>query len=671
MTDEIKLGRQVRDLATSELKVRKRENDGAQISFSASSEIEIERWFGTEILVHDETAVRLDRVKGGAVPMLFNHNWDDPIGMVDSAKLEGGRLIVDAHLFATERSWAVEAMIAGGLRNVSIGYQVLTFQEDAKKKVYRAIDWEPLEMSVVTVPADASVGIGRDKDDVQNVRIVRHNTEVSANEPLSEGTIKALHEGMAALRQWLDPENEAAAIRAAFVAGKKISPEPEVRAHTAAAAAQPGVIMSDAVAATVADPKAVLPAEPRQALPSLDAEKQRMKGIENLCTMNKIGEDQKSRWIADGTDIVQATDEILLLLKERGERNPNPVTRLGLSTKEQKRFSLARMILAVKDREFTDAGFEVECSREISTRLGKTPNPNKFYVPFEVQQQPVQQTRDLTVATAGAGGYLVQTSNMGFIDLLRNRSVAMRMGATRLSGLRDSITIPRQTVGGTAIWLANEASTITESTPTFVQIALSPKSVGAYSEISRQLLLQSNPAADAIVTGDLAAQTAIAADLAVLEGSGAGGQPTGISGTSGIGSVTGTSLGFAGILNFQEDVATANVMPVRGGYVTTPAVSSFMIQRVKYASTASPLWEGNIWDGTMQGFPAMSSNQLTAATMIFGDWANIIIAEWGTLEVEVNPFANFQAGIVGVRAIYSMDVGVRVPASFSRAVTIT
>jgi len=72
------------------------------------------------------------------------------------------------------------------------------------------------------------------------------------------------------------------------------------------------------------------------------------------------------------------------------------------------------MVLAVESKDFGAAGFEVECSREIATRLGKSPNPHKFYVPFDIQQRPVEDDprrgqRDLTVATAGAGGYLVQT----------------------------------------------------------------------------------------------------------------------------------------------------------------------------------------------------------------------------------------------------------------------
>jgi HK97 family phage major capsid protein len=280
--------------------------------------------------------------------------------------------------------------------------------------------------------------------------------------------------------------------------------------------------------------------------------------------------------------------------------------------------------------------------------------------------------RDLTVATAGAGGFLVGTENIGFIEMLRNRSVAFRMGARRLSGLQGSVTVPRQSAAATAVWLANEASTATESQQTFVQMALAPKNVGAYTELSRQLLLQSSPGAEGIVTDDLAQVVATAADLGVLEGSGAGGQPTGISGTAGIGSVTGTSLAAGGVLEFQSDVAGANVTPMRPGYVTTPAVAALLMVRPELPTTGTTrLWTGNIWDGALFGIPAMSSNQLTAASAIFGDWQEVVVGEWGVLEVEVNPYANFQAGIIGVRAMYSMDVGVRRPFAFSRATSIT
>jgi hypothetical protein len=93
--------------------------------------------------------------------------------------------------------------------------------------------------------------------------------------------------------------------------------------------------------------------------------------------------------------------------------------------------------------------------------------------------------------------------------------------------------------------------------------------------------------------------------------------------------------------------------------------------RVKFSSTASPLWEGNVWDGQMCGFNAMSTNQMAAGTMLFGDWSQVVVGEWGVLEIEVNPYANFQAGIIGVRALVSIDVGLRYAGAFSYGAAMT
>jgi HK97 family phage prohead protease len=160
MSDEIKVGPLLRDFAGIEVKVEKRDGGGARLSFSAASEAPVERFFGTEVLAIDERAIRMERFSRGAAPLLFNHNWDDPVGMITDARVQGGRLMVDAKMFATERAKEIEAMVDGGLRNVSIGYQIHAIEEDAKRGIFRATDWEPLEVSIVTVPADSTVGIG-------------------------------------------------------------------------------------------------------------------------------------------------------------------------------------------------------------------------------------------------------------------------------------------------------------------------------------------------------------------------------------------------------------------------------------------------------------------------------------------------------------------------------
>ncbi|HKQ24096.1 MAG TPA: phage major capsid protein [Burkholderiales bacterium] len=611
-----------------------------EISFS-SEEAKVARWFGKEILSHARGAVNLERFNSGRANLLVNHDPSDWVGVIESARVDDdkvGRAVV--RFGNSERANEVFQDVQDGiLTSVSVGYSRdemrLTKTGKDEDDEYTVTRWSPFEASLVTIPADQKVGVGR-------------AAEGQVHQPAVSAT----------------------------------SQESPMTTETRGAATQ----TADDVAATAAaGADAVQRAqETVQKMSAVEMEKARRSAIEKLCKANKLDDRMRDTWISQGYTIDQVADDILLILEERGRSNPQPASRLGLTTQETQRFSLSRAILAAasKDNDWSKAGFELECSRSVAQRMGKIAEPHKFYVPFEVIERPLDHQvreylanlgrRDLTVATAGAGGFLVSTENMGFIEMLRNRSVAFRLGARRLSGLQGSVTVPRQSAAATAVWLANEASTATESQQTFVQMALAPKNVGAYTEISRQLMLQSSPGAEGIVTDDLAQVVSVAVDLATLEGTGSGGQPTGISATAGIGSVTGTSLAAAGVLEFQADIAGANVTPMRPGYATTPAVAALLMVRPELPSTGTTrLWTGNLWDGALFGMPAMSSNQLTAASMIFGDWQEVVVGEWGVLEVEVNPYANFQAGIIGVRAIYSMDVGVRRPFAFSRATSIT
>jgi phage head maturation protease len=623
-----------RALDVSDLEMRK-DNGSTRIRFSGSSTYPVQRFFGNEVLDHAPGAVRLARAKMGALPLLFNHDLNDVVGMVDDVRIEGERTIVDAHFFDTERAREVQAMVAGGLKNVSTQYRIHRVEERPKTNTSFVREWEPFEYSIVSVPQDPTVGAGRSVGEEFEVRMVRASS-TAENAAIQEKT------------EMSDADQGSAAPSAA---------------NPPTAAANGGASSAVENASRAVEQQS-----------ALQLEQERVRGITKLAQANKISDNVRDAWIRQGYNFDQVGTDLLQILEERGKHNPSPATKLGLSGQEAQRFSMTRAILACTTDDWSKAGFELECSKAVAQKRGIVADPRKFYVPFEVLERPMPNSgrRDLTVATAGAGGYLVETENQGFIEILRNRSVCFRMGARRLSGLVGSVTIPRQSVAGTAYWLANEATDITESQQTFVQVALSPKNVGAYTEISRQLLLQSSPAAEGIVNDDLAQVVAVAADLAGLEGSGSAGQPTGISATSGIGGVTGTSLAAAGVLEFQSDVASNNVIPASGGYVTTPAVAALLMVRPELPSTGTErLWKGSLYDGSLFDQRAMSSNQLTAASMIYGDWQELVIAEWGSLEVEVNPYANFKAGIVGVRAIYSMDVGVRRPFAFSRATSIT
>ena len=382
--------------------------------------------------------------------------------------------------------------------------------------------------------------------------------------------------------------------------------------------------------------------------------------------INKLGKLNQRRDLAgvavlSGWTVEHFKSELRSAIVPEHRRAP---TEVGLSEKEIPQYSIlqhAQRIAPDPARRLTGT-LESESSDAVAKKIGRMPSPGGFFVPYEVQH------RDLGVTAASAGGYLRETSNVSFVELLRNLAVLLRMGATKMAGLVGDAVIPKQTVAGTAYWLATETAQITESQQTFAQISLSPKTIGGYTEISRQVKLQA-PAVEGIVMADLAKIIALGIDLAGLVGTGAAGQPTGIINTAGIGGVTGTALALAGVLEFQTDLA--NALTPTCGYVTTPAIASLLAQRQKAASTSTFLWEGSVLDGTLGGCRAMSSAQMPAANILFGDFSQIAIGEWGVLEIVVDPFTKFASGILGIRALYSIDIAVRSPSAFSLATSVT
>jgi HK97 family phage major capsid protein len=588
----------------------------AMLAFA--SETPYQRWWGVEVLDCAPTAIRLGRLQSGG-PLLCDHNTTDQIGVIENVQIGADRVCRALVRFGkSERASEIFQDVIDGIRqNVSVGYQIHkavlvesadpnAVQEDAAD-VYRVTDWEPFEVSIVSVPADASVGIGR---------------SAGADSPIAPASIPTLKETtMSTATETTAPVTPAApAITSA-----------DVRAQVAAERAQVREIIA------------------------IGEQFARFNGVELAKQAIEKGEtvEQLRAQIMNAVTAAQTTQ----------------ATNLDLSAKEQKRFSVFKAIRAISDKTWKGAEFELECHSEILKRTGLSEAVHGgFYMPADIQR------RDLTVGTPTAGGNLVATNldAANFIDLLRARSRVAALGATMLPGLVGNLSIPKLTGAATAYWLTNEATAITESQQTIGQLALTPKTVGAYTELSRQLMLQSTPAAEALVMGDLAKVLALAIDLAAFEGSGSSGQPTGISQTANIGSVTGGSLDLADIIEFQTDLAGSNALADGCAYVTTPAVAGLLKGRARIASTDSKtIWEGSILDGTVDGFRATSTTQLTAASMIFGDFSQVVIGEWGMLEIALNPYAAFATAITGIRAIQSVDVGIRQAAAFSRATSIT
>lgn len=143
----------------------RRSVNSSSFTLSFSSEAPVRRAWGIEILSHAPGAVHLDRLEQVGT-LLVNHDWDDPVGRLDDVRIERRRGLALATLAKTARGREVQQLVDDEvLRAVSVSYAIRRTREggrnDAGEPVFIVEEWEPLEVSVVSVPADYSVGVGR------------------------------------------------------------------------------------------------------------------------------------------------------------------------------------------------------------------------------------------------------------------------------------------------------------------------------------------------------------------------------------------------------------------------------------------------------------------------------------------------------------------------------
>jgi HK97 family phage major capsid protein len=631
------------------------------LSFSSEKAV-VPRWYGGEILDHSPKSVRMDFMNSGRAPFLMYHDQRQQIGVIEKANIGGDKIGHAIARFGRTASAtdALSNVDDGIFVNTSVGYRVHEMILDSEKDgepIYRVTDWEPYEASIVGVPADTNVGVGR---------AAVLPTDAGPSGETTEADPEARVE-----RASSSPEPILKTTTTQVATTKSATTTTEVQT-TAIPAATRGVTSvtteTTAAAGTSAEPKKIT---------GIEAEKERKQAIENICLVNKIDARVQGRWIEDGTRITDVLKEVVEIQAERSKRPSTAAASLGLSGSETKRYSLFRAIRALRfggqnQRFLQEAAFEIECSQTIGKRFNREMTTS-ILVPSEILQRPfgdeaarAMQERAMATTPGSKGGYMVNVQNMGFIDILRNRSVSMRMGARVLSGLQGNVTFPRQTGKVTVTWQAGEGTSITAADQALGQLSMTPKTCIAITDVSEQLLAQASPSAEAFVMADLASDVAIdGVDAAVINGTG-GAQPLGIKNTTGVatGQDSATAT-YAKVLAFISTAGAANAIRGNPGWVTNTVGASVLMQRQRFTSTDTPLWTGNMLDGQVGGFNAMSSEQLASGNLIFGSWDEVVIGEWGVLELSTdNGGTRFNTAQVGIRAMWMVDVLLRYPQAF-------
>jgi len=586
----------------------KRADEGKRtIEVAFSSEEVVERYFGDEVLDHNPQSVRLDRLNnGGAV--LVEHDRNDQVGVVESARIDSDRVGRATLRFSkSKRGKEIYQDVLDGIRTlISVGYSVSKWEEtrEGEKTKLRATDWMPYEISFVSIPADASVGVGRSNKQEKETKMtdVKKEVEVQAERKVEAPQINVRELQDKTRRQELDRINSI-----------------------------------------------------RQMAEQHDFDKLGADAIERGTDSNAFYKELLEK-VGERNAAVRAKQET-----ETGEA----AGKVGLSRKEKNAFSMVRLMDAManpNDRSAQNAaGFELEVCAEAERTLPGDFKVRGSFIPTEVFN------RDLTAGTATDGAELVATNLLSgsYIDVLRNNMVALQAGATMLPGLVGNVAIPRQTSGAAATWISAEDGDATESEPQFDQITLSPKDLAAYTEVSRRLSLQSSPAIEGIVRNDLFMALALGMDAAVYYGSGSSGQPQGIDGATGVADPTfasATAPTYAELVTQMKTLMTSNAAN-NLTYIGSPDFWETVKTTPKQGSGV----EGNfISDGnSILGRNLLTSSQLAADDFVLGDFSNILIGEWGGIELNTDPYTHSLKGKTRYVIFKTCDIAIRHPQAFS------
>jgi len=595
--------------ATIEKKYYEDDEDDRSIELSFSSETPYERSFGMEIIDHDK--MDLSFLDSGNAPFLADHDATKVIGIVEKVNVANARGRAKVRFGKNDLAQSIFQDIKDGIRpNISFGYEVLSMEkvktkgEDEEKPSYKVATL-PLEISSVSIPADQTVGVNRSK-------------EIKNNDDNNQSNIKVTNT--------MEKENN-------NVVAPKVDTEKTV-------------------------------------------ELARKSEVDRVREIYAVAEKHNQKSLADESiknGLSVAEFKGVILEKIGNQPIATRSDEVGLSKKEQRNYSLAKGVKAMATGNWSGAELEKEASDEIAKRSGKS--ARGIFVPSDANFYK----RDLTQGTATAGGNLVATDMLvgSYVEALRNKSMVRQAGATVLSGLVGECVIPAQNATTTAYWVA-ENSAPTEGAPTYRQIAMSPKTVSAYVDVSRHLMHQSSLAIESILRKDLIDGLSSAVDLGALAGSGSSNQPTGILNQSGIGSVAiGTNGGagtYAKVVDTWKEVAKDNADIGALSWFTSPTQVARFMQTAKVSSTDSQMIM-NTQDNLM-GYNVNVTNQMpdtltkgsssgNCSALLFGNFNDVIIGEWGNLDIAVDPYSLSTIGATRITSFYDIDIAVRHAESFS------
>lgn len=634
------------------------------IPIAISSEAPVLRydwWTGDEyyeVLDHSPASVDLSYARDG-MPYLLEHKSVEQHGLIENVRISPDRkLRGDLRMSRAQRSQEIRQDILDGIRKkVSVGYITgdayeQTPGQNGGAPTRRFTQWMPFEGSGVSVPADYTVGYGRNGEGADAPpRIRTALLRFSELHPLTRSARRA--------------------------------EEPTMEPTPAATPAAPNV--------TDITERATQAAE------------ERASNIAALANQHGCNE-RLAGWLKDRKTVEQVSREINDILADRLAKPVKTVDPIELSERENRQFSMARAILhasggAIEEARGMDFGFERELMQEAQKRTPFTAGKGGTLIPLTT----IKGRANVDSATSTTGGPFKFTQPGDFIELLRNATSVLRAGATVLAGLTGPVTFPKQNAAATGTWVGeNPGSDMSRSNLTTTTVSLAFKTIQSASAVSRQALFSAasgNYDLEQIIRNDMARVIALAIDLGALNGSGSANQPLGLLQDTNVGTAptlgtNGGTMAWGNWVDLETAVGDANAMG-RLAYLTNTKQRGIAKKSAVLGNTAGavPIWGGVIpgysgagpgsvsspisADGVVNGYPALASNQVprnltkgTATTVcsavIFGAFEHLLVGMFGAgFEILIDPYTLKLQNMIDITAWNFVDVANRYPVAFA------
>lgn len=613
------------------------------LSASSSAPVERAAWGEVfrEVLDHAPDAIDLSRVDG--MPVLLEHDRAQQIGVVEQLEVRDGKTYAQVRFSSQGRGAEIEADVADGIRrNVSIGYVVREYMYDGADEagvpLYRAVDWMPTEISIVSVASDPTVGVGRADGAVEHTAVITGLPEAAPADPAPAPAQEQQEEPQAAATT---SASDAAATADNVDANNEAAPQAPESKET-----------SESARAAVKDNA--------QALADIVA----------LTKAHGMAE-RAAEFIQQGLTLEQVRKAII----EQKRSHPLNNRETTMDQKDKQRYSVTRALRIALNEE--TGGLEAEMHQELARNLPKgyaAKGGASIFIPLATGE------RALDSKTAGGASELIFTQAGELIDMLRSASIAMRLGARNYFGLEGPVSFPKIAGGATAEWRSENPGSDGNSSQFITgSVGLVPKTLQGTTAFSRQLLRQSVIGIEQAVRTELMAAHALAIDKAVFHGEGVD-EPLGIYNAPGVSIVDMTDgISHGKLVEMITKAFKSNALLGSLGFAMTAEVAGKLAQTlVAQAAGSGFIWSGRLDDGTVNGYQAVASNQLASDLgdladehgLIFGNFADVMIGGWGGVEVLVDELSLKKQGLIEVTTFQMADVALRHPESFVKALKL-